>query len=129
MQTVSDIALEALGNPVRRDILRMLRSGPKSVNQIAAAFPISRPAISRHLAQLVAAGLAVSRSEGTRNYYALAGGGFAEAGQWLRSFSPDPAPRPAPPVARRVAAARDTDPYEDLSADLLDVIASEFASK
>ena len=42
-------ALDALGNPVRRGILRQLRDSPLSVNELAGRFPISRPAISRHL--------------------------------------------------------------------------------
>ncbi|MBX7113281.1 MAG: metalloregulator ArsR/SmtB family transcription factor, partial [Myxococcaceae bacterium] len=49
--------LDALGNPVRRDILRKLRRGPLSVGQLAAGLPVSRPAVSRHLRLLDAAGL------------------------------------------------------------------------
>ena len=40
---------EALGDPHRRDILRLLSEGDKPVRDIAAALPISRPAVSRHL--------------------------------------------------------------------------------
>ncbi len=40
---------EALGDPNRREILRLLSDGDKPVQQIAAAMPISRPAVSRHL--------------------------------------------------------------------------------
>ncbi len=45
-------ALDALGNPVRREILVRLRAKPATVGEIAARFPVSRPAISRHLAML-----------------------------------------------------------------------------
>jgi DNA-binding transcriptional ArsR family regulator len=62
---------DALGNNVRRDILDLVGQQPKSVAQIAAAFPISRPAISRHLAQLVAAELVAFKSVGNQNFYAL----------------------------------------------------------
>src|SRR5580658_4027014 len=47
---------EALGDPHRRDILRLLSEGDKPVLQLAAALPISRPAVSRHLRLLKAAG-------------------------------------------------------------------------
>jgi DNA-binding transcriptional ArsR family regulator len=48
---------EALGDPNRRHILRLLGEGDKPVGQIAAALPISRPAVSRHLRLLKEAGL------------------------------------------------------------------------
>ncbi len=48
---------EALGDPNRREILRLLSSGDKPVQAIAAALPISRPAVSRHLRLLKDAGL------------------------------------------------------------------------
>ena len=47
---------EALGDPNRREILRLLSSGDKPVQEIAAALPISRPAVSRHLRLLKDAG-------------------------------------------------------------------------
>ena len=48
---------EALGDQHRRDILRLLSDGDKPVLEIAAALPISRPAVSRHLRLLKEAGL------------------------------------------------------------------------
>ena len=44
-----DAALDALGNPVRRTILRILASGPLPVGEIASELPVSRPAVSKHL--------------------------------------------------------------------------------
>ena len=62
---------EALGDPNRREILRLLRDGDKPVAQIAAAMPISRPAVSRHLKLLKDAGLVAEHAEGTRRIYHL----------------------------------------------------------
>jgi len=62
---------EALGDPHRRDILRLLSEGDKPVSQIAAALPISRPAVSRHLRLLKQAGLVAEHPQGTRRIYRL----------------------------------------------------------
>ena len=61
----------ALGDPHRRDILRLLSEGDKPVLQIAAALPISRPAVSRHLRLLKEAGLVAEQAQGTRRIYHL----------------------------------------------------------
>ena len=70
-------ALDALGNPVRRALLMELRTAPLSVGELAAKFPVSRPAVSRHLRMLEEAGLVEARSEGTRSLYAVRLQGFA----------------------------------------------------
>src|SRR5271169_5732020 len=62
---------DALGDPTRREILRLLSAGDKPVNEISAALPISRPAVSRHLRLLKDAGLVAERAEGTRRIYHL----------------------------------------------------------
>ena len=62
---------EALGDANRRDILRLLGEGDKAVNQIAAALPISRPAVSRHLRLLKEAGLVAEHAHGTLRIYQL----------------------------------------------------------
>jgi DNA-binding transcriptional ArsR family regulator len=62
---------EALGDPNRREILGMLGQGDKSVQQIAEALPISRPAVSRHLRLLKEAGLVAEEPRGTRRIYHL----------------------------------------------------------
>jgi DNA-binding transcriptional ArsR family regulator len=61
----------ALGDPNRREILRLLSHGDKPVQQIAATMPISRPAVSRHLRLLKDAGMVAERAEGTRRIYHL----------------------------------------------------------
>jgi DNA-binding transcriptional ArsR family regulator len=62
---------EALGDPHRREILRLLSVGDKPVAEIAAAMPISRPAVSRHLRLLKDAGLVAEEAHGTRRIYHL----------------------------------------------------------
>jgi DNA-binding transcriptional ArsR family regulator len=62
---------EALGDPNRREILRLLSDGDKPVQEIAAAMPISRPAVSRHLRLLKDAGMVAEQAQGTRRIYHL----------------------------------------------------------
>ena len=64
-------AFEALGDPNRRAIVELLGSGGLSVQQLADALPISRPAVSRHLRLLKDAGLVVEEPRGTRRIYRL----------------------------------------------------------
>ena len=79
-------ALDALGNPVRRKILRRLRRAPLSVNEIAAHFPISRPALSRHLRVLTDSGLVEARGVNARHQYAIRIKGFAPVRNFLDEF-------------------------------------------
>jgi DNA-binding transcriptional ArsR family regulator len=79
----ADSAFDALGEPVRRRILELLREGPTPVGRLADRLPVGRPAVSKHLRVLSNAGLIEHRSAGTRNLYLLAPGGMAVAQQWL----------------------------------------------
>jgi DNA-binding transcriptional ArsR family regulator len=62
---------EALGDPTRRAIVSLLRDGERSVQELADALPVSRPAVSRHLRLLKGAGLVADRADGTRRLYRL----------------------------------------------------------
>ena len=62
---------DALGDPHRRAIVLLLRKGPRSVQAIADALPISRPAVSRHLRLLKRAGLVSTQPQGTLRMYRL----------------------------------------------------------
>jgi DNA-binding transcriptional ArsR family regulator len=86
LTALPDAALDALGNPERRRLVAALAEGPKSVGELAGEFPISRPAVSRHLKQLEAAGLVRHRSEGTRNVYEVNAAGLTETAAWLTRF-------------------------------------------
>lgn len=62
---------EALGDPNRRAIVELLGAGGRSVQEIADALPISRPAVSRHLRLLKDAGLVAEQPYGNRRIYRL----------------------------------------------------------
>ena len=62
---------DALGDQHRRAIVQLLRKGPRSVQALADALPISRPAVSRHLRLLKDAGLVATQPQGTLRLYRL----------------------------------------------------------
>ncbi len=66
-----DAVAQALADPIRRDILRMLRDGSFSAGAIAGAFDVSRPAVSRHLRVLREAGLVRDEVRGRERMYQL----------------------------------------------------------
>ncbi|WIM99685.1 metalloregulator ArsR/SmtB family transcription factor [Actinoplanes oblitus] len=73
----------AIADPVRREILLMLRDEPRSAGQIADRFAISRPAVSRHLRVLREAGLVRDTADGRRRVYALVTAPLDELAGWL----------------------------------------------
>jgi DNA-binding transcriptional ArsR family regulator len=79
-------ALTALGDPTRRAIFEQLRSGPRSVGELAGSLPVSRPAVSQHLSVLRAAGLVSDRKDGTRRLYRVAPEGVAELRDYVNGF-------------------------------------------
>ena len=83
----------ALGDPNRREIVKLLRGGESSVQQLADRLPISRPAVSRHLRLLRQAGLVSDRPEGTRRLYRLHDEGIAEVRAYLEQVWGDAATR------------------------------------
>lgn len=82
MSTLDDL-FRALADPTRREMLDRLRGGGLAVGELAAAFPVSRPAISKHLAILEEAGLVAARKQGRRRIYALVPGPLAAVAGWL----------------------------------------------
>jgi DNA-binding transcriptional ArsR family regulator len=76
---------DALGDPNRRAIVELLRTGERSVGDLADEMPvrISRPAVSRHLRLLKAAGLVADRAEGTRRVYRLDDEGITAVREYL----------------------------------------------
>jgi DNA-binding transcriptional ArsR family regulator len=74
---------EALGDPNRRQILRLLSEHDLPVAEIAAAMPISRPAVSRHLRLLKDAGLVREEAQGTRRIYHLEDAGLVAVREYL----------------------------------------------
>ena len=107
-----DVALTALGDANRREIVDILRRGPRSVVEIANALPVSRPAVSKHLKVLKDAGLVTAQEDGTRRIYGLDPGGFeavrdqldliwGDALQRFAVFAENTQPTPTPPRRRK----------------------------
>ena len=87
-----DLAFAALADPTRRAILRRLAAGEASVGDIAGQFPISQPAISRHLRVLEEAGLVETARSAQSRPRRLRAEGLAEAQRFLAemaSYWPD----------------------------------------
>lgn len=76
----------ALADPTRRAILDRLREGEASVGELAASFPVSQPAISKHLKVLETAGLISRRQEGTRRYARIDPARLVQADEWIERF-------------------------------------------
>ena len=64
-------AFRALGDPTRREILRLLREGPQTSGAIAEHFSSSWPTVSRHLGVLREAGLILSERQGQQIVYEI----------------------------------------------------------
>lgn len=79
-------AFTAIADPNRRHLLEELRRGPKTVSQLAAGLPVSRPAVSQHLKILLDAGLVSARADGTKRVYAVSLSGFLKLNIWLDQF-------------------------------------------
>ncbi|SNT57929.1 transcriptional regulator, ArsR family [Streptosporangium subroseum] len=74
----TDEALHALAEPRRRAILRLVAHDELAAGEIAAAFEVSRTAISQHVTVLKNAGLLTERRDGTRRLYRARPEGLAE---------------------------------------------------
>ncbi|MBT5110777.1 MAG: winged helix-turn-helix transcriptional regulator [Rhodospirillaceae bacterium] len=81
-----DAVFAALADPTRRAILSRLADGQASVNEIAAPFDISQPAVSRHLKVLERAGLIERDIDEQRRPARLKGENMAVAADWLAEF-------------------------------------------
>jgi DNA-binding transcriptional ArsR family regulator len=84
--TYAERALDALGDPTRRAVLKRLRGGARSVGEIAEGMDVTRPAVSQHLRVLKAARLVTDRAEGTRRLYAVNPPGIEAVRSWLDGF-------------------------------------------
>lgn len=75
--------LKAIADPVRRDILGMLRSGQKSAGEIAAHFNLTAATVSYHLSKLKDADLIVEEKYKNFIYYQLNASVFEEIVAWI----------------------------------------------
>jgi DNA-binding transcriptional ArsR family regulator len=84
--TYQDRQFDALGDPTRRAVLKLLRRGPLPVGEIADKFDISRPAISQHLRVLKDAGLVTDTPVATQRLYQINPEAFQSLRAWLDDF-------------------------------------------
>jgi len=76
----------ALADPTRRAVLDLLRQGSQPAGRIAQAFPVSRPAISKHLRLLRRAHLVQQRREGRHRFYQLNPDPLKAVDSWLEQY-------------------------------------------
>jgi DNA-binding transcriptional ArsR family regulator len=80
-------AFAAVADPARRDVISALSRGDLSAGEVAALFPVSRPAVSRHLRVLREAGLVRDEVVGRRRIYHLDLDGLAPVTAWLTTLT------------------------------------------
>ena len=78
--------LKALSDPIRREILEMLRSGRLSAGEIAEKFPVSGAAVSKHLSVLKESDLIRDTREGKFIYYELNTSVLEEVMLWIKTL-------------------------------------------
>jgi DNA-binding transcriptional ArsR family regulator len=81
-----DATFAALADPTRRAILARLATGEASVNELAAPFKMTQPAISKHLRVLERAGLISTAREAQRRPRRLQAAPLAQATEWLERY-------------------------------------------
>ena len=79
---------EAIAQPTRRAILRMLTEGELSVGDVASRFDVTQPAISQHLKVLREAGLVAERRDAQRRLYSVRPEGLADLDDFLAELMP-----------------------------------------
>jgi DNA-binding transcriptional ArsR family regulator len=77
VQAYATVPWTALGDPTRRAIFESLVERPQAVGELAAQFPVSRPAVSQHLKVLKSAGLVADRPSGKHRIYHVDPAGLA----------------------------------------------------
>ncbi|MBP3660302.1 MAG: winged helix-turn-helix transcriptional regulator [Oscillospiraceae bacterium] len=75
--------LKALSDPIRREILNLLKSGPMAAGDIAAKFDVTGAAVSRHLSVLKEAELIRDKRDGKFIYYELNASVLEEIMLWI----------------------------------------------
>jgi len=81
-----DAVLQALADPNRRTMLEILRDHPATAGELAEAFPMARPGVSRHLRVLRGVGLVDVRQDAQRRIYTLRPEALVEVDEWLEPY-------------------------------------------
>ena len=82
----AEATFHALADPTRRAVLDLLRQGSRPAGDIARSFPVSRPAISKHLRLLRRAHLVQERREGRHRFYQLNPEPLKAVDGWLEQY-------------------------------------------
>jgi len=82
----TEATFQALADPTRRAVLDLLRRGSQPAGQIASAFPVSRPAISKHLRLLRRAHLVREHREGRNRIYDLNPEPLRAVDSWIEQY-------------------------------------------
>jgi DNA-binding transcriptional ArsR family regulator len=82
----AEATFQALADPTRRAVLDLLRRGSQPAGQIASAFPVSRPAISKHLRLLRRAHLVREHREGRHRVYQLNPEPLRAVDSWIEQY-------------------------------------------
>jgi DNA-binding transcriptional ArsR family regulator len=85
LATSADV-FNAVAEPRRRRILTLLKSGERSVNDVARNLRVPQPLASKHLGVLRRVGLVRVREAGQRRLYALNGAGLRPMHDWVKTF-------------------------------------------
>lgn len=96
-------AFRALADPTRREILRLLRDGPRTSGEIAEHFTTAWPTVSRHLAQLRDAKLVLSERQGQQIVYELNTTVFDDLVEHILDWVTPPPPQRGKPGGKRNA--------------------------
>ncbi|MDQ3992663.1 MAG: metalloregulator ArsR/SmtB family transcription factor [Actinomycetota bacterium] len=80
---------EAVAQPKRRQILRLLAGGELSAGEVASRFAVTQPAISQHLKVLREAGLVSERRDGARRLYSVRAEGLGDLHGFLTDLMPE----------------------------------------
>jgi DNA-binding transcriptional ArsR family regulator len=80
------LKLQALADPTRRAMLAKLRQGAATVNELAAPFDMTLPAISRHIQVLETAGLIIKSRNAQQRPCRLSPEGLKEVDDWMRAY-------------------------------------------
>ncbi len=81
-----DVVFKAVSDGTRRAILRRLSTGPSTVQAVASEFPMSLPAVSKHIRILEGAGLIDRRVEGRTHHLTINAHQLQDATEWLNFY-------------------------------------------
>ena len=83
---LANVVFRALGDPTRRAVLDLLRGGSQAAGDIARSFPVSRPAVSKHLRLLRRANLVHEHRSGRHRFYKLNPQPLKTVDKWLGQY-------------------------------------------